>query len=266
MKIKIAILMAATLAFAASTQAQGNILWQDDFESYANTAALSGPYTQIFPAAPAMLDTTKGYQSNQSVHFGTPGVNNERRMYINIPGGPVTPTDQAPLKLEFWTDLDTAIWSTRQYIEIRGYSGGEYGSGTLNQLIALGFTSSGVDTTRINQRVVAGYTGTQWGNLTDTYATRATIADPNNDWTKLAMVLYHNKVEFYVNDNLDTTQTMTAGVAFDSIVIGSGLSSAGADVWFDGIKLTQVPEPSSAVLALLGGLGVFAWISRRRQA
>ncbi len=263
MKIKIAILMAATLAFAASTQAQGNILWQDDFESYANTAALSGPYTQIFPAAPAMLDTTKGYQSNQSVHFGTPGVNNERRMYINIPGGPVTPTDQAPLKLEFWTDLDTAIWSTRQYIEIRGYSGGEYGSGTLNQLIALGFTSSGVDTTRINQRVVAGYTGTQWGNLTDTYATRATIADPNNDWTKLAMVLYHDKVEFYVNDNLDTTQTKAAGLAFDSIVIGSGLSSAGADVWFDNLTVI-VPEPSSLALSLLGGFGLLAMFRRRR--
>lgn len=264
MKIKIAILMAATLAFAASTQAQGNVLWQDDFESYANTAALSGPYTQFYPSFPVLLDTTKG--SAQSIHFDLPTANSQRRMWINIPGGPVTPTDQAPLKLEFWTDLDTAIWSTRQYIEIRSYSDGEYNSGTLNQLIALGFTSSGVNTARINQRVMAGFTGTAWGDLTDTYATRATIADPNNDWTKLAMVLYHNKVEFYVNDNLDTTQTMTAGVAFDSIVIGSGLSSAGADVWFDGFKLTQVPEPSSAVLALLGGLGVFAWISRRRQA
>ncbi|MBP8016266.1 MAG: hypothetical protein KA117_13350, partial [Verrucomicrobia bacterium] len=203
MKIKIAILMAATLAFAASTQAQGNVLWQDDFESYANTAALSGPYTQFYPSFPVLLDTTKG--SAQSIHFDLPTANSQRRMWINIPGGPVTPTDQAPLKLEFWTDLDTAIWSTRQYIEIRSYSDGEYNSGTLNQLIALGFTSSGVNTARINQRVMAGFTGTAWGDLTDTYATRATIADPNNDWTKLAMVLYHNKVEFYVNDNLDTT-------------------------------------------------------------
>lgn len=266
MKIKIAILMAATLAFAASTQAQGNVLWSDNFESYANTAALSGPYTQLYPSFPVLLDTTKGYQSAQSIHFDLPAANSQRRMWINIPGGPVTPTDQAPLKLEFWTDLDTAIWSTRQYIEIRSYSGGAYNAGTLNQLIALGFTSSGVNTTRINQRVVAGFTGAAWGDLTDIYATRTTIADPNNDWTHLAMVLKHNTVEFYVNGNLDTVQTMTAGVAFDSIVIGSGLSSAGADVWFDNIKLTQVPEPSSAVLALLGGLGVFAWISRRRQA
>ena len=263
MKIKIAILMAATLAFAASTQAQGNVLWSDDFESYANTAALSGPYTQIYPAAPVMLDTTKGDQSSQSIHFGTPGANNERRMYINIPGGPVTPTDQAPLKLEFWTDLDTAIWSTRQYIEIRSYSGGAYNSGTLNQLIALGFTSSGVDTTRVNQRVVAGFTGAQWGDLTDTYATRTTIADPNNDWTQLAMVLKHNTVEFYVNGNLDTVQTMTAGVAFDSIVIGSGLSSAGADVWFDNLTVI-VPEPSSLALSLLGGFGLLAMFRRRR--
>jgi len=244
MKIKIAILMAATLAFAASTQAQGNVLWQDDFESYANTAALSGPYTQFYPSFPVLLDTTKG--SAQSIHFDLPTANSQRRMWINIPGGPVTPTDQAPLKLEFWTDLDTAIWSTRQYIEIRSYSDGEYNSGTLNQLIALGFTSSGVNTARINQRVMAGFTGTAWGDLTDTYATRATIADPNNDWTKLAMVLYHNKVEFYVNDNLDTTQTMTAGVAFDSIVIGSGLSSAGALMWNNSLRSKGIKPKGNA--------------------
>jgi len=76
-------------------------------------------------------------------------------------------------------------------------------------------------------------------------------------------VLYYDKVEFYVNDNLDTTQTKAAGLAFDSIVIGSGLSSAGADVWFDNLTVI-VPEPSSLALSLLGGFGLLAMFRRRR--
>lgn len=255
----LAVIAGVCAAHVLSVSAQTTI-WFDDFESYADTAALSGPYTQMYPGTPVLLDTSKGYLSDKSIHFGLPTINNTTRAYFNIPGGPVTPTDQNPLKVEFWTDLDTAIWSTRQYIEIRSYAGGEYGAGALNDLIALGFTSSGVDTTRINYRVVSGV---NWGDLTDIYATRATIADPNNDWTKLAMVLYHDKVEFYVNDNLDTTQTKAAGLAFDSIVIGSGLSSAGADVWFDNLTVI-VPEPSSLALSLLGGFGLLAMFRRRR--
>ena len=253
----LAVIAGVCAAHVLSVSAQTTI-WFDDFESYADTAALSGPYTQMYPGTrccwirPKAISPINPSTSACRISTTRPGL-------FQHPRGSVT-TDQNPLKVEFWTDLDTAIWSTRQYIEIRSYAGGEYGAGALNDLIALGFTSSGVDTTRINYRVVSGV---NWGDLTDIYATRATIADPNNDWTKLAMVLYYDKVEFYVNDNLDTTQTKAAGLAFDSIVIGSGLSSAGADVWFDNLTVI-VPEPSSLALSLLGGFGLLAMFRRRR--
>lgn len=264
MKIKLLATIIAAFAVSASSALAQVTAWSDDFESYANTPGLSPTYTQLYPSFPMLLDTTKGYNSPQSIHFGATTANSQARAYFNLPCGPLAASDANPITISFMADLDTAIWSTRQYIELRSYSGGAYNSGGLNQIIALGFTSSGVDTTRINQRVLYGFTGSSWGNLTATYANRASMADATNNWTKLAMVVKSSTVDFYVNDNLDTTQTMNAGIKFDSIVVGSGLSSAGADVWFDNLVVTGIPEPSTFALGLLGGLGML-WIARRRN-
>ncbi len=260
MKNLIAITAGVLVAVGYSASAQ---IWSDDFESYANTAALSPTYTQDYPTYPALLDTTKGYNSAQSIHFGATSANSQAKMHFNLPGGPVGGSDAVPLKIEFMIDTDVNVWNTRQYIELRSYSGGAYNTGTLNQLFALGFTSSSVDTTLINRRIVNG-PNAGWGNLTSTYGTRATVADPLNDWTKLSMVIKSSTIEFYVDDNLDTTLSITPGLLYDSIVIGSGLSSAGADVWIDNL-VVMVPEPSSLGMILMGGLGLgMMWRLRRR--
>ena len=263
MKIKILAPVAALLVVSASSAFAQVTIWSDTFESYANTAALSPTYTQLYPTYPMLLDTTKGYNSSQSIHFGATTANSQARAYFNLPGGPVNASDASPIKVEFMVDTDVNIWSTRQYIELRSYSGGAYNSGTLNQLFALGFVSSGADTTRINKRVLYAPSGAGWGNLTDLYATRATVADPSNNWTKVSMLIKSSTIEFYVNDNLDTTQPINTGLLYDSVVIGSGLSSAGADVWFDNLSVIVVPEPTTLTLSVLGGLGLL-WIIRRR--
>ncbi len=249
--MKKAVVVLMTLAFASVSQAS----WVDDFESYADTAALSGPYTQFYAEFPLPLDTTKGYLSDQSIVAG-PNANSQQRMWINIPGGPMKATDAAPITFEFMVDIETVGWHTREYIEIRSYAGGAYDQGSLQELIAMGFTSSGVDTTKANYRVLTKTPTPSWGDFTDPAATRAAMAAA--EWTKLTAIIKTSTVEFYVNDVPDVTVSRNPAFEyFDSIVLGSGLSTA-VTVWFD--DLSVVPEP--ATLALLG-LGALGLIRRR---
>ncbi|MBN2446839.1 MAG: hypothetical protein JXO22_08945 [Phycisphaerae bacterium] len=239
------VVLALVMGFVGVASAQ--VIWADDFDGYADQAAMDAVYTQAYPAAPALLDQTKGFSDGQSVHFGQPTVNYTEKMYKNF-GQEVDGTDAAPLKVEFMVDLDTIIWSTRQYIELRGYLGAGYADGALEDLFAQGFTSSGVDTAKVSGRLIGGPEA-GWFSYN---------ADKSLDWMKLTMLVKSTTVEYYVNDVLDTTKTRGGAVTYDCIVIGSGLSSAGADVWFDDLVVEIIPEPASLML-----LGLLALIRRR---
>lgn len=242
------VLLAVALGLAQFASA--DVIWSDNFDSYADQAAMDAVYTQIYPTAPALLDQAKGYSDLQSVHFGQPTANSQVRMYKNL-GLEAVGTDEMPVKIEFQVDIDTIAWNTRQYIEIRGYAGAGYDDGGLEELIAMGFTSSSIDTTKYAGRVLLGPEAGWFG-----YA-----AAKSTEWTKMTALIKTNTIEFYINDVLDTTKQRAPGYTFDCIVIGSGLSSAGADVWFDDLVVEGIPEP--ATLALLG-LGGLALIRRRR--
>lgn len=231
------------LILALASMASAEVIWFDNFDAYADQAAMDAVYTQIYPTVPALLDQAKGYSDGQSVHFGLVTSNSQRRMYKNL-GQEVDGTDAQPLKIEFWSDLDTLIWSTRQYIELRGYTGAGYNDGTLQDMIVQGYTSSGVDTTKINGRVLLG---PQAGWFS--YNTAKSL-----EWVKLTALIKTNTIEFYVNDQLDSTKQRAPGYTFDCVVIGSGLSSAGADVWFDNLTIEIVPEPGMLSLVLVAGL------------
>ena len=215
------------------------VAWFDDFDSYADQAAFDAVYTQIYPAVPLLLDQSMGYSDGQSVNPLGPNNNSERRAYQNF-GAELAGTDADPLIFEFMMHMnDETDWWTREYIEIRGYSGEGYGDGDLQELIALGCTSSGVDTTLYNARIL---TGDNWVN-TQTAKVAA--------WVKLTAKIMTDTVEVYVNDNLDYSGPRAPDITFDCVVLGSGLSSR-VDVHFDG-----VPEPASLTLLALSSLVLF---------
>lgn len=256
-----ALLVPAAQANPWNAPDPGYVVFADDFESGL------GAYTQNYPSFPVLLDTTKSYEGSQSAHHGTPTANSQSRMYVEF-GGKYAATDEFPLVVRFAMDTTTNIWSTRQYIELRANSNSAFAGGTLQEILALGFTSSGVDTTRINYRVLSSVPGGPaggWSNLTASYATRADVA--TRDWVRLAMVVKSNNIEYWVEDangtlQLDLTRQRNPAWEFDTLVIGSGLSSAGADVWWDDLSVHYLPEPAMVGLLALG----LPFFRRRRMA
>ena len=233
-------LIAMTLVLALAPMASASFF--DDFESYADQAALNAVYTQVYPA-PAIemqLDTTMGYNSNQSIHPTAPTASYaDARMYVNI--GEYTPTDANPIEFKFMCKLADINWHTREYIELRGYSGAGYADGELEQLMAMGSTTSG-DTASYQVRTLNG----------DNWET--TGIAKSLEWVEMKAIIKATTVEYYV-DGVLGAESAHNGTGFDCLVIGSGLSS-NIDVSFDDLSVQVIPEPASLALLAFGGLAL----------
>lgn len=245
------LVVGAVLAFAGVASADLMTIWQDNFDGYANQAAFNAVYTQINATNVVTLDQAKGFSDGQSITQPTATSGNGWRAWKNL-GGEFDGSDEFPLKVEFMIDMDiTNDFFTRNWIELRAYSGAGYLDGTLEQLLALGCASSGVpDTTKYAGRVTFG-PQTGWFSMNTAKSA---------DWTKLAIVVKTSTVEFWVNDQLDSVKNDTAGRTYDSIVIGSSFSSR-VQVWYDDLKVSILPEPATLTFLALGGLFL-----RRRRA
>ena len=235
--------------FASASMA--SMVLSDDFEAYADQAALDAVYPAVTAPNTIRLDQVNGYSGSQSITAGSHEAVPHYRSYINL-GGSYSGTDEKPLKFEFQMAMSAADdWWTRDYIEIRSYSDGAFAQGTLQQLIAIGATSSGVtDTSLYSARVLYG--GDAWFNLP---------VAKNADWTKLTAMIKTSTVDFYVDDSWVYTSNRTAGTPFDSLAIGAGVSSR-VQVWFDDLKVEAIPEP--ATMTLIGLAGVALVLRRRR--
>lgn len=235
--------LSVVLAFAAMASAD----LFDDFDSYADQAAFEAAWPPQYAGSSLDLDQTFGYSDDQSVH-GVCTTNYTKKNYRNL-GAEYEGTDEQPLIFEFMMNFDesqsTAPYNARNYISIYGYSGAGFNDGDLEATVAIGLYNSG-SASVYQSRVLYG--GLGWF---DTTATRTA-----NVWTKMTAKIMTDSVEIYVNDVLAGSSSRSPGFTYDSVVMGSGLTSADVDAWYDDVAVYNIPEPGTLVLLALGGLAL----------
>ncbi len=220
----------AILAVAASTSVAAAGFIDDDFESYADTAALnaawpvtSGTDTDTF------LDVDPLDPANQVVNDTTATSRRSQAF------GPYT--GALVWSFDFYDTVGSSA-NPRNYGQLLSQASG----GGLNELLAMGmYNAAGPvhDATKYQARVAFG--GPNWFNLT---------TDRSVGWHNFKAVIGLSTIDFYVDGVLDTAGVSHDGVEWYEARIGSGLSSAGGAALYDNYVVT--PEPGSLALLALG--------------
>ena len=167
---------------------------------------------------------------------------------------------------------DAGLSLSRWHVQALSYSGtglpngGTTPDGTLNQLLAIGkyttVTLPGRFTTPRNTRD-ASCSGLPPAGLT-LNGPGAPSRSPG--WHKFAIerLADETTINFYVDDILSRTITGATAQSWDTITMGYGAGSLQDDVWYDGVSVVAVPEPSSLALCLLGGWVLARSLARKR--
>lgn len=234
------------VAAALAPAALGQIL-ADNFDGYANQAAFEAAWPRI-GANSATLATDQSHSAPNSV-LALTTTNFTGGNSRNLPGEH-DGSDAAPLVISYW--MYYANGGTRHFNEVRAYADGSFGQGALQQIVAAGWfnsvTAPGevLDVTKFQARVAFG-PNTGWFNL------NAPGAPGRSDgWHKFTIEVRSTDINFYVDDVLGRSFTRGTIARFDSVVLGSRLTSGGIGSWTDDLLIT--PEPSALLLLALGGV------------
>ncbi len=238
-------------------------VFYDNFDSYADQAAFNAVWNVGVAGGGLILSTDQASSGSQSVQQDLTA----KASGIDI--APISGSDAAPLEWSFRFYDSTQSANLRQFATIRD------NAPALAQLVAIGayndttltknlITSEPVTAADLNTYYaarVAFSPGPNWFILnTDGVPTRST------GWHELKAVFYDTTVDFYVDGVLGMAgieyAAAAGAVTFDRLTVGSGLSSANGAAFYDDVKVTVIPEPTT--LALLG-LGALAFLGRARR-
>jgi hypothetical protein len=235
------VLALALLALVASASAA--IIIQDDFESYADTTALNGPWPKGTgtDAATYLLvgDNGPTWPGEKCV---------ENLLTAARRDWSFTPTALAAGEELIWAfdlkDMDTTV-AFRQFGQILSK---DAPAGALDELIAMGVYNAAdpnevFNANKYYARVAFGPGGVNWFALNTTRSA---------GWHRFeAHIKKTGTVDFYVDGVLDTAGVPHGGDYWYQARIGSGLSSTRA-ARYDNYLVNITPEPASLALVALG--------------
>ncbi len=255
----IALMASGLLTLSAANAAT---IFSDDFESYADTAAMNGVWSN---GGSATLDTALGNPGNSMNHPGTSG---------SFSGGNTNSVSIAPI------DPVGA--------EILSYSVDIYDDGTsANKRASAGIRQASPATNLLEmgvynnpnhyayRTVLFGSGDTNWvafsGLVDDSGASIENV--PVAGWHRFNVDITDTSVTFTLDLNADGNINATAVVpvtdnddftGYDILRLGgpSDVSSPGGGVNFDNVSLTMIPEPTTGCLLLVASMGLAA-IRRR---
>jgi len=242
------VILSTVVLFGASTLSAALV---DNFDSYASQAAFEAAWRPWSSNNSSMTLGTTSHSGSNGVR-GVAGASGQNRNIRNLDSYDMYKgTDLSPVTFEFWlydsnSTLPAAPAGARNYNEIRAFSGNGYpsyasASSVTQGIIAMGLYNTPVSDDNYHVRVYYGGVNA-WYNMN--------TARPNG-WHKLTAKIGGSNIKFYVDDQLDTTVAFTdlnKVYAFDSVVLGSGLTSGGYDAAFDDLSVAKTPEPATLVM------------------
>jgi hypothetical protein len=244
------------------------VIFSDNFDGYADQAAFNAVWNTALVGGGGTLSTEQAFSPFQSIKQGT-AAQQSGHDFTGVSG-----SDALPLVWSFEFYDSTQDNNLRQFGSLRDatpalaqvISFGAYNDTTLTKDRHTGLSVTAADLNTYYAVRVA-FSGPGWFILNGPGApTRST------GWHELKAVFKDTTAEFFVDgvNALSDLTTPYAGAAgamtFDRVLVGSGLSSANGVGYYDNVLVQVIPEPSSMVLGLLGGLGLLGWGTRRRTA
>lgn len=213
------------------------MLVSDNFESYADQAAMEAVWTDSGNSE-YQLDATFG-NSGKSVRMPSPSAD-LLGVYSRGLGGTFPGTDAEPLVFQYDLYLDptgSPSWTdARHFCELRGYSGGAYGNGTLQNTVAIGLNNASIDTfstTRYQGYVADAGMQAQWHSLD----AQAAAPSRSSGWHKMKMTVKSTQIDFAIDGTLAESVARTLPAGFNCVVLGSDLTAGGHQSYVDNVQV-----------------------------
>jgi hypothetical protein len=249
------LIVAGTCWCATGPAASGAVIFSDDFESYANTAAMNavGAWGDASSTAnPGTLATAVGNPGQSMLH---PGGATAKHIFAET-----TPTDTSPLVWEF-----DFFWDGSGNKRI---SGGlrDNGVGSNAALLELGFYNATAEGSGFAYRTALLAGSTNWHEFPN-----QTLASANT-WLNFKATIGASSTLFEVSGDLGNSSASvpinSSAITYDILRFGgpSDLSSAGGGANFDNVSVSVVPEPASHGLLALAAVPALGRRARCRRA